>query len=346
MSQQVQDDCFIRYQTMPSQDSINCFMATLECFAQRNQLTDDLSLAHFEHEFYLKNSESNDFISVHSKFGIDTAWACVDSLEMMNDRVVERIRARCGVAISLEMVFDCEGLIQRLHAMNDHAVCIFDPFYLPRSINFGVKHSLSVCIVNGYDPEQGVFGLIERKNGQSFVSLDAMRESTKHFIRSRGSCHIFHLAKVKRVVSPDNIDIRSDLERIIKHFYSKDNDTGLQALKRFPKRYAELLAFEKPFIIPWAERCFGERYGNARFLQKLLNEKHPMVSEEHHRCCELIELYQELGGLWRSFEVFHIYSVTHNNPTILQRNLPLLENIINNENRCLQVLEKLLTSLR
>lgn len=36
MVQQVQDGDFIHYPTMPSKEKVNCFMATLECYAQHN----------------------------------------------------------------------------------------------------------------------------------------------------------------------------------------------------------------------------------------------------------------------------------------------------------------------
>ncbi|MGK6327847.1 hypothetical protein ACMGEE_12280 [Erwinia sp. DT-104] len=345
MNQSVQDGGFIHYATLPSTENINCFMATLECYAQHNQLADNFSLSHFEHEFYLKNIESNAFTPTHSSFGIDTAWGCNDSLEMMTDRVVNRIRERCGVAISLEMVFDATGLIQRLHHMGDHAICIFDPFYLPESVNYGIRHSLSVCIVNGYAEKTEKFGLLERKQGQSYVAETELKKSADYFIRSKGSCHLFHLAKIPPVVALAEIDIKADLERILTHFYSSESHAGLAALDKFQQRYPELLSFDRAFIIPWAERCFGERYANARFLQALLDGGHPAAQAQPSCFKELIEIYNKTGDLWRSFEVFHLYSVSQGKPAILQRNLTLIADIVENEKRCVQLLERLRESL-
>ncbi|MEI2263936.1 hypothetical protein [Erwinia sp. CGal63] len=345
MNQSVQAGGFIHYAAMPSTENINCFMATLECYAQHNQLADNFSLSHFEHEFYLKNSESDVFTSTHSHFGIDTAWECSDSLEMMTDRVVNRIRERCGVAVSLEMVFDPAGLIQRLHDNRDHAICIFDPYYLPGSVNFGLRHSLSVCIVNGYAEHTGKFGLLERKQGQSYVEETELKKSADYFIRSKGSCHLFHLTKVPPVVALTEIDIKADLERILSHFHSSGGDAGLAALDKFQQRYPELLNYDRAFIIPWAERCFGERYANARFLQSLLDGGHPAAKAQPSCFVDLIEMYKKTGDLWRSFEVFHLYSVNQGKPAILQRNLTLIEDIVENERGCVRRLETLRESL-
>lgn len=345
MEQLIQNREFIHYPVMPSKDKVNCFMATLECYAQHNNIVEDFSLSHFEHAFYLKNSDSNNFSSTHSNFGIDTAWACNNSLEMMSDRVVNRLRERCGLAISLEMIFSADGLIQRINEMNNHLVCIFDPFYLRGSINYGVRHSLSVCIVNGYNEKTDHFGLLERKNGQSYVTTAELKSSTEYFIRSKGSCHIFHLTRIPCAIKLDQIDILPDLERILTHFHSSNEDEGLSALYKFQKRYNELLSYNKSFIIPWAERCFGERYANARFLHKLVQGGHPAAKNQPKLFTELIANYNSSGDLWRSFEVFHIYSVEHNQSSILQRNLTIIEEIIEHEKHSLQLLRKLQESL-
>ncbi len=308
-------------------------------------MVDDFSLSHFEHEFYLKDAASNYFGPTHSDFGIDSAWACNDSVEMMSDRVVNRLRDRCGIAVSLEMVFSPDGLIQRLDEMKNHAICIFDPFYLAGSVNYGVRHSLSVCIVNGYAEKTDCFGLLERKHGQSYVTKAELKNSAAHFILSRGSCHLFHLTRINPAVSLKEIDILPDLDRILTHFYSDNENAGLSGLFRFQQRYPELLSYKKPFIIPWAERCFGERYANARFLQKLLDGDHPAAKRQSEIFLELIESYNNSGALWRSFEVFHLYSVSQNQPAILQRNLTIIENIIECEKHSLQLLKKLRESL-
>ncbi|ATV20546.1 hypothetical protein CFN58_00220 [Pseudomonas avellanae] len=337
------DSFFVPYSRPPSQDSINCFLATVESYCQQKELVESFDLAHFEHEFHIIDGANTDIIDGISALKIESAWECRDSVSMLSDRVIRRIRERHGLAISLEIINDKSAYLRRLEQMGFDAICIFDNYLMSESYYYKRWHGFSVCILNGYDPVTDRYGLLERKHGQSFASTKDMYQSADYFIESLGGSQIFHPVSVPVTTVAAEIELRSDLERILETYHDEDPYSGQKGLQLFSKTYPKLIEKNTPFLIHWSQRGYGERYANHRFFNALRTAGHS-ASASHQLHWEYISvLYKELGDLWRSFEMFHVYSVAHSNPAILKRNLPLLSSIISKEHQCMVALEKLHT---
>lgn len=334
----VDRSCFRQYSQVPSQYSINCFLASIECFAIENNLVDDISLCHFEHGFSIFSDGSGTVDSVQ----IDNAWPFVESHEMMAGRVMQRLKNRCGLTTTLEIAIDSSSFLARLKDLNYHTICIYDIFNLETRAEYQSKHGLSVVIINGYDEKSKYFGILERKNGQSYTSLDNMKTSIDYYLKQKKGCHLFHLVKVEPTEAYNDICIQQDLERIIDHYYSPEQNQGANGIEELNRLYPDLLAHNRAFVIPGAVKFFGERFANARFLKRLIEVGHPFALSHKEHLLKLITLYDELGQLWRSFDVFHMYSVGNNDHSILRRNIPILSSIKDKERECILSLEALL----
>jgi len=343
--QNLSDSFFVPYNRPPSQDSINCFLATVESYCQQKELVESFDLAHFEHEFHIIDGANTEIIDGISALKIESAWECRDSVSMLSDRVIRRIRERHGLAISLEIINDKVAYLRRLEQLGFDAICIFDNYLMSESYYYKRWHGFSVCILNGYDPVTDRYGLLERKHGQSFASTEDMYQSTEHFIETLGGSQIFHPVSVPITTSANEIDLRSDLERILQSYHDEDPYSGQKGLQLFSTTYPQLIEKNTSFLIHWSQRGYGERYANHRFFNALRAADHSAYVSHPSHWDYLSALYKELGDLWRSFEMFHVYSVAHSNPAILKRNLPLLSTIIAKEHDCMVALEKLHASI-
>jgi hypothetical protein len=321
----------VSYEDYPKLESPNCFTATLACYLKKRFLLEDVKLAHFEHEYHIRNPDSSQVTGIHSSLTIEPGWDMSSTESVLSHRVFERLKQRYGIKVRCAKFNDFRQYFSALDSESFHVMSAVDPYFMAASPYYLKDHAFSVCIVNGKDSEKGLIHFVERKHQQSQLTFDEFEDNFNYFVNSRGAMEIYFIERELVAFDIDHIDIRQDLQRVTKHMLSNNEASGINALSKFIVQYPVLLAQNKPFLVPWTERCFGECYANSRFLEGLLSEGHKFALENKQQVHELINHYDQLANLWRSFELFHLFSVSNNDHKILHRNRTILDEIFRQE---------------
>lgn len=332
--------CLDVYENRPDPCSINCFIACIESYAKRHNLVEDISLCHFEHEFHLFSSGKIDVNDVR----LDNAWPHVETQGMVTHRVMERLRERVGLTVTQEVAYSFDAWVARLEQLSFKTFTLYDVYNVESRREYQQRHGNTMVIINGYDPKIQYFGIVDRKLGQSFTSLNNMRESFEHFKRKDGGLHFFHTLNVPITTPVDDISISGDIERILNFYNTQDENKGKNGLAKFANIYPDLIALNQPFWIPGAVQFFGERFANARFFKRLLALGHKKLTNHYKQITKLIEQYEELGQLWYSFDVFHMFSIDNNNFSVLKKNLSIIQAVMEKEDAIMKSLEALYIS--
>lgn len=322
---------FHPYQNYPKLESPNCFLATLSCFISNNYKVNDLDLAHLEHEFHLFNNDNFDIIGIHSNMSIQPGWDMSSTESVLSHRVVKNIRRRYGFKVSHLKITNFQDLDKILLSKDYHLMSVIDPFFIEESPYFNKGHAFSVCIINGKDSNNCTYSFIERKHQQSNISFEGFKNNFNYFLESNGYLDIYIVDRENTDFNIDHISLSDDLSRITSNLKSSSSRLGLNAIQNFTAQYKHLLKNDTPFLVPWTERCFGERHANALFFRALLNEQHYLANYFIEDIEEIIKCYEELADLWRAFEMFHHFSVSQNSVKTLYRNIPILEEICTKE---------------
>ncbi|WP_144017050.1 hypothetical protein [Vibrio sp. AND4] len=318
---------FYPYEQYPKLESPNCFLATLSCFISKHYMVNNLDLAHLEHEFYLFNNDDFGISDIRSNMSIQPNWDMSSTESVLSHRVVKNISSRYGYSVSRLKIVDFQDLESVLLSEDYHVMSVVDPFFIEESPYFNKYHSFSVCIINGKDFNNSTYSFIERKHQQSKISFDDFENNFNYFFENFGHLDVYIVNREDTDFHIDDINLSDDLSRIVENLNSSKPNHGLNAINNFTSQYKNLLINDIPFLVPWTERCFGERHANALFFRALLNKQHALASYFIEEVEEIIKCYEELADLWRTFEMFHSFSVSQGSVQILYRNIPILEEI-------------------
>lgn len=330
---------YLAHALMPAPLNPNCLTATVEALAVRRGLVPHLALAHFEHEFHLRNVAALPaIVDGKAAFEVDGAFPYAFAPQAVTGRVYDRMRQRCGLEVGIEHLPGGDALLSRLAQLDHHAVVMLDPFHLAGRHEHGVTHGLIFVLVNGVDAD-GRLGALEQNVGQLHLSREAMKASAEHFARTRGSVEIHHPIAVPPTRDVTAVEVAADIARFLANHRDGSPHAGRQGLASFEALYAAHLELDQVFAVPGTWKMFGERHANARFLEAARDAGLPFAAG-YGGLDALAAGYRECGDIWLAIHRFQQFAQKSGGARLLRRNLDSIRELRQAEDRLAERLDE------